>query len=283
MQRSKQFRVVLAVLLTGQLALASGHGPLFGLSTPTNSQGGWSLDIGSMSRAAVDGYAEMTRAMLSYGITQDVQVSLTAPYVFASQPLLPTRGTAMMSATSDFEAIGAWRFYREAPGIGSRFEATAYGGLILPGPQRLPGMLGTLKRAPGLYSAAATGYASRSHYLWGGIGYTHFAEAEGDQRPRIHNYSLVWGYRPKPLRKDYPHWDWRGFIEATGEDVGRIRKAGLPMPGTDGRQVFVGPSALGIWKNYAIEGGIQFPVYRDTGPSFEREKFRVALNFSYFF
>jgi hypothetical protein len=283
MRIRQKFGTVLSIFLITQIGMASGHGPVFGLSTPTNAQGAWSFDVGSMSRAGVDGYEGMTRARVSYGITEDVQVSLTAPYMFASQPLLSTRGSAMMSASPDFEGVGAWRFQRLGIGVGSRFETTVYGGLVVPGPQRLKGMMGNLKRAPGVYSAVATGFASRSHYLWGGIGYTHFADADGDQRPRILNYSLVWGYRPKPLRKDYPHWDWRGFIEATGENVGSIRVAGLPMPGTSGRQVFVGPSALGIWKNCAIEGGLQFPVYRNAGAAFEREKFRFALNFSYFF
>jgi len=40
---------------------------------------------------------------------------------------------------------------------------------------------------------------------------------------------------------------------------------------------------LRIYKNFAIEGGVQFPVYRNTVPMLERERVRFALNFSYFF
>jgi len=68
----------------------------------------------------------------------------------------------MMSSTPDFEAIGAWRFHRQGTGIGKRFETTAYGGLIVPGPQRPPGMVGNLRRAPGVFTGVATGMASRS-------------------------------------------------------------------------------------------------------------------------
>jgi hypothetical protein len=32
-------------------ASASGHGPVFGLATPTNPRGGWSLDFNLMGRA----------------------------------------------------------------------------------------------------------------------------------------------------------------------------------------------------------------------------------------
>ena len=55
------------------------------------------------------------------------------------------------------------------------------------------------------------------------------------------------------------------------------------MPGTDAHQVFVGPSILGIYKAYAIQSGIQFPVFRDAGARLERERFRYAANISYFF
>jgi hypothetical protein len=62
-----------------------------------------------------------------------------------------------------------------------------------------------------------------------------------------------------------------------------MRRAGSVMPGTGGHQVFVGPTTLGIYKNYAIEGGVQWPVYRNVGPMMQQERFRFALNFSYFF
>ena len=44
---------LLVVLVVPVFMLASGHGPLFGLATPTNSQGEWSFDEGiSVERPA---------------------------------------------------------------------------------------------------------------------------------------------------------------------------------------------------------------------------------------
>ncbi|MCI0348824.1 MAG: hypothetical protein L0Z53_05305 [Acidobacteriales bacterium] len=270
------------MLLTGT-AFASGHGPVFGMTTPTNAKGGWSLDLGVMGRSGAANEGLMSRAMLSYGVTQDVQLSFTVPYVFSSAPLAPARTTSMMSSTPDFEGIGAWRFHREGTSVGTRFETTAYAGLIVPGPQRPRGMLGNLSRAPGVYTAISSGVASRSHYAWIGVGNTHFAERNGDQRPNLFSYSAVWAYRPKAWRKDYPHWDWRFFAELTGELSNKVLMDGARMPGTGGHQIFLGPTVLGIYKNYAIEGGVQFPVFRDVGASFQREQFRYSINISYFF
>jgi hypothetical protein len=275
--------VPLVVLTAISMAFGSGHGPVFGLATPTNVKGGWSLDLGTMGRVGTDGSGVMSRAMLSYGITQDLQISVSGPAVFTSAPLAPGRVTAMMPATGDFEALGAWRFQRRDVGVGSRIETTAYGGIILPSSQTPPGLLGQLHWAPGVLGMIVTGYASRKNYLWAGIGGMHFDESHGDRRPGVLMYSLVYGYRPKPLRKEYPHWDGRFFVEMNGEYSDRVLHHGLEVPGTNGGQVFVGPATLWIYKNYGIEGGIQFPVYRNTGPVFERERYRFAIDFSYFF
>ncbi|MBI4485274.1 MAG: hypothetical protein HY655_04620 [Acidobacteria bacterium] len=253
-------QVVIAVLVAGiagvpQAASASGHGPVFGMTTPTNAAGGWSFDCGVMGRSGEGDDGAMTRGMLTYGFTEDLQLSASAPLVLGSGPFAPARGTAMMPGSGDFEAIGAWRFHRRGTAVGTRVESTAYGGLIVPGPQKPAGMVRDLRRAPGLYTAVASGIASRSHYVWGGVGYTRFAERSGDQRPDTFSYSAVWGYRPPPLRKEYPHWDWRLFLEMTGEKSGNLRRAGVEHAETGGHQVLLGPTALGIYESYAIEGG----------------------------
>lgn len=283
MQCLRNLVACLLALAIAPALWASGHGPVFGLATPTNIKGGWSLDLGTMSRFGAEGSGAMTRAMLAYGVTPDLQISVSAPVVFSSASLLPGRLTAMMPASGDFEVLGAWRFQRRDFGVGSRFETTAYAGLVLPGAQTPSGLLGQLNWAPGAVGMIATGLASRSTYFWIGIGGEHFAESGGDRRPGMLMYSAVWGYRPKPFRRPYPHWDGRFFIEMNGEDSSRVRHNGVLVPGTDGQQIFLGPTTLWIYKNYGIEAGIEFPIYRNTGPAFPHERFRVAVDFSYFF
>src|SRR2546429_7257805 len=41
------------------------------------------------------------------------------------------------------------------------------------------------------------------------------------------------------------------------------------------------PIFLGIYKSVAIEGGVQFPAYRDTGARLARERLRYAVNVSH--
>lgn len=274
---------VTALLASGVSLGASGHGPVFGMATPTNGAGAWAIDFGAMGRVGEPDNASALRTMLTYGINEDLQISGSVPLVLGSSPLPAARMTGMMPGGGDFEGILAWRFHRQGTNIGTRVESTAYGGLIVPGPQRPAGLTGTFDRAPGMYAGVASGVASRSHYVWGGVGYTRFAEKNGDRRPPVFTYSAVWGYRPPTMRHEYPRWDWRLFAEVTGERSGKALHLGGRMPGTDAHQIFLGPSILGIYKAYAIQSGIQFPVYRNTGPRLERERFRYAANISYFF
>lgn len=73
MRRHREARIGLVVrllLLTGGLTtcgmtpFASGHGPVFGLATPTNGKRGWSLDIGTMDRVGTLDTSAMGRVVL---------------------------------------------------------------------------------------------------------------------------------------------------------------------------------------------------------------------------
>jgi hypothetical protein len=133
-----------------------------------------------------------------------------------------------------------------------------------------------------LYIGGATGYASRAHYFWVGGGLQHFAEWRGDRTGDSRIVSVVYGYRPRPLRTEAEKPDLRFFIEGTAEDRDAGRHAGMIMP-TGARTAFVGPTALLLYKQYGIEGGIMFPAYQRVDSTRAQERFRVAVNVSYFF
>ena len=257
---------------------ASGHGPVFGYATPTNSQGEWSFDLGLFERNTNLGSQLTARSMFTYGFTPFMQLSLTTPAIL-SDTNLPT---TMMTGGDFFQSNFAWRFQHKANAVGRRIETTAFGGLVVPGPQPGLGVMSRFARAPGANVGMVSGLASRSHYFWVGGGYTRFMERDGTRMPSTLSYSLVYGYRPRALRKDYPFWDWRLFGEMTGERDSRLIMGGIPMPRTQAHQLFIGPTTLGIYKNFAISGGVQFPIYQDVGLLLPRERIRIAINITYF-
>ena len=130
------------------------------------------------------------------------------------------RMMAMMSSNREVEALVGWRFHRQAVGEGARFESTAYIGGH--GAARSRAAPAFARRRP-LYTSVATGYASRAHYFWVGGGYQRPGDDAGDRLGDVKSYSVVYGYRPRALRLDYPKPDLRFFVEAVGEVTGSAR------------------------------------------------------------
>jgi len=273
----KRAILLLAVLTASMRGFAASHGPVFGLATPTNSQGEYSFDFGLFGRASSAGSQESVRALIGYGFTPHLTLSFTAPAVLGDETLPPTR----IQPGADFESTLAWRFHHNATKVGTRFESTAFAGLVVPGAQSgFKGVVHTTN-LPGSMVGVVTGMASRSHYLWLGSTFTKFYEHDGDRRPDVLDYSLVYGYRPPAWRKPPDKWDWRVFGELVGERSNRFLQGNATVVETQAHQVFVGPSALGIYRNYTVSFGVQFPIYQDVGAQFPKEHVRFAVNFSY--
>jgi hypothetical protein len=268
---------LLVVLSVSAFAFASGHGPLFGLATPTNSQGEWSFDEGIFGRAASDGAQASVRTLVGYGFTPHLTMFLTIPVVIGSATLPPTR----IQPGADFESSLAWRFQHNATKVGTRIESTAFASFVVPGAQSGFKGVAHTSNLPGVMLGAVTGTASRSNYLWFGATYTKFFEHNGDRRPGVLDYSLVYGYRPPKWRRPPDKWDWRLFAELVGERSQEFLQADSRVAGTQAHQLFLGPTALGIYRNYTVSFGAQVPIYQDVGSMFPKERVRFAVNFSY--
>ena len=109
--------------------------------------------------------------------------------------------------------------------VGKRFETTAIGGLLVPGPQADGGPLKGMKTRPGGFVGIVSGVTSRSHYAWAGTTYQRYAAADGDRRPDLLFYSFAYAYRPESWRKDNG-WDWRIFGEMHRRAARRHRARG---------------------------------------------------------
>jgi hypothetical protein len=260
------------------IALAADHGPVFSYATPVNSQRELSFDTGIFGRSGSQGTQLSTGSSFGYGLTPHLTINAFLPATFGTGYLPESR----IVSGSEWSAGASWRFLHSVTSVGKRIESTASLGVVVPGPQHDSGVLASLHRAPGGAGSLATGLASRSQYFWVGGGYTRFPEASEDCRPDTLSWSGVYGYRPAKLRRGYNQWDYRGFAELTGEHTGSVLKSGTILPGSSTKSVWLGPSVLAIFKNVAISGGVQAPVFRDASDSiYGRERLRFAINFSY--
>src|SRR5262245_20772468 len=242
----KRALVAAACLLAARPALASGHGPAFGATTPTLGRGGWSIDwTWALRGGESDAQDQMLKTMISYGITERLQLSGSFPLAMSGDSLPGARMMSLMSNDREFESLLAYRFQSRTVGIGGRRESTVY--------------VGANQRSP--LVAAATGYASRSQYVWVG----------GDVQKDSVLFTAVYGYRPPARRTVAGKPDLRFFVEATAEDTSSTRT------------VFVGPTALLLHKAFGLEGGVLFPAYQRRDEGTAKEHVRMAVNLAYFF
>lgn len=121
--------VVFVVVGLSLSASAAEHGPVFGLATPTNSKGEWSFDEGVFGRSAAFGSQASVRELLAYGFTPHLTLSVTLPAAIGNARLPPTR----IQPGDDFDTTVSWRFQHRATKVGTRFESTAFAGLVVPG------------------------------------------------------------------------------------------------------------------------------------------------------
>ncbi|MDT0646469.1 hypothetical protein RM545_07195 [Zunongwangia sp. F260] len=258
---------------------AQGHGPIFGLQTPTLAKGGVNLNAAGMSIATEDETSYMLRYTLFYGITEDLQVTLTTPTMIEGLENAPrTRGNSIMPANGDIEASLWYRFFSNAFGVGKRFESTAILGVSAP----TEDVRGQVNVGNSIHGAISTGYASRVWYAWIGGGYQYYLEKDNEQLGDLPYVSLVIGYRPDIFMGDYPKPDWRIFIESLAEFPGDSKIDGQFFSTEErSENVLVGPSILGLFGPWGISFGALFPVVQDLKPNMPRERYRVSLNISY--
>jgi len=280
MDRTVIAAAIVAAALSSSTVNASGHGPVFGGATPTLGKGGWQFDQAWMGRSSGDTTEQVLRSMITFGITERVQISTSIPIPLTTGTQPPTgRMTASMSDAPNVEALGGWRFQTRPAGHGARVESTVYLGGSIP----TVGERGGIRSSPAMSLAAASGYASRVHYFWAGAGYEKRFARDGDKWGDVGYYSVVYGYRPPALQLDYPKPDLRFFVEAQGDVNGRARSAGVADENTGGHIFLVGPTTLLLYKQYGLSGGVLFPVYQRTNGVQPRERFRAVINATYFF
>jgi len=259
-------------------ASASGHGPLFGAATPTLGRGAWSVDQAWTVRFGDEVDKEhMLKTMVTFGVTEVLQISGSIPEWMSDNTLAPARMMSAMSNEREFEGLVGYRFQRKPIGIGGRRESTLYIGGTIPLERDRDG----LPSGRSLVIGAATGYAGRAHYVWVGGGLQHYFERDDVRFGDSRTVTGVYGYRPAAFREVAGRPDLRFFVETTFEDRQTNEAEAIRFrPGP--RTLLIGPSSLLVYKNIALEGGIQWVAYQREGAG-ATERARVAVNFSYFF
>lgn len=268
-----------AFIVSGPLQ-AEGHGPLFGLATPTLGQGQWSSDTGLMRMRHDTGGRWRLREMVGYGISEDLQLNMSfALDADAARYAANSRSGAMMGQPGTAEAGLLWRFHRVAPAIGQRREST----LLVTLADGADAGVDNGESGASIHIGAVTGYASRTTYWWLGGGTQRFRSRNEFQRGDLVYATGVFGWRPPLFRGDYPKPDWRVFVEAVAERASRDRRNDVADTDSGGTRIMGGPSVLGLFGAWGVSAGMLWPLHEELNGSQPETDYRAKLVLTYWF
>ncbi|MEX0721567.1 MAG: hypothetical protein WD059_12925 [Balneolaceae bacterium] len=283
--RQKILLLTIAVVFnySPPVAAQGGHGPAFGLATPTGGKGGISYNLTFMSLRQ-DEPTAMLRHTWNYSPAQKLQLNFSTPTPIQNATKRPrTRGGSLMPGFGDIELSAFYRFHQNNLGVGNRFESTLITGVSYPVDEKRGG----INSGSGFHLAAVTGYASRSWYFWGGGGWQYYAEKSGEQLGEVIYATGVIGLRPRYFREKNPHHDWRIFLESVSEWTGNDRIGEVDVANSNKQKVLIGPSLLGLYGAWGVSIGMLFPVYESAGTVpgslISSESPRAMINLSYWF
>jgi hypothetical protein len=288
-------------------AWGDGEGPAFGYSTAILGPGNTSVGTTLMWRSGVT----MFGPELSYGLMKNLQISVSVPFHLDHGDHPTGRFTAMMPGDPQAEVLLGWRFFHRSPGIGTRNEATLYGGVSAL-TQDVPRADGPpLRRQPGMYVALAAGHVSRRYDVWVGAGYQGYgtwSRGIDDRQSSSLLTSFVVGWRPSFFDHDYPKPDVRFFWETTGGLIGEAQRGVAPpgssggdghgnappppppnssgivvLPNSGGTGVFSGPTFLCTFRSVAFQGGVLFALWNQPNGVQPAEKVRAVAGVTYYF
>jgi hypothetical protein len=273
------FAFLAAAVAAAPVEAQGGHGPAFGLATPTGGKGSITYNLTTMALVHEGGDGLMLRHTWTYSPHHRLQFNLSTPTPVRRHTDPPrTRGGSLMPGFGDLEISTLWRFHLQHLDVGDRFESTLIAGASYPTEERRGG----LRVGYGAHLGAVTGYASRTVYTWVGGGLQRYEARAGDRLADVRYVTGVFGWRPPIFGHDYPRPDWRIFVEGVFEDVGRHSRDGLRDEDPYGRKMLVGPSVLGLHGPWGVSIGALFPVWDDlNAEAAASERVRLMVNLSF--
>ncbi len=266
--------VITAVMLSVFLATggALAHEPIFGLGPHTIFKGGFGLEMEFEGEKA-SGAGEVEReyvltSEIIYGITADLSATLVIPYILERSSINESSGPGDVSVRTKY------RFWRR-DGIGVQDAAAVILGAKLP--------TGDDDKTPRLGSgstdyllALTIARESLKWYYFGDVRYRLNTEGGGGLRAGNGVFAdLAIGIRTR--RVEYLRPDLVVIAELNFEARDRNEFFGVDVADSGGTRLFLSPSFFFTYRNWALKGGIQFPVDQDLNGNQPESDYRFSL------
>jgi hypothetical protein len=266
------------VVIFMPVRISHAHEPIFGLGPHVIYKGGIGVEVEFEGGKASGGeerekeYSLHTEVI--YGITSDLAVTLAFPYIIeksAEKDGIERKS----SGIGDLSLRLKYRFWRhDRPGI--QDSAAVIGGIKLP--------TGDDGEIPKLGSGSTdflfgitAARESLKWYYFGDLRYRVNTRGSGGLRKGnrfFADFSI--GVRPWP--PVYLKPDLVVLAELNWESIMRDSLDGTEVEDSGGNQLFFSPSFFLTYRNWAIKGGVQIPVYQNLYGEQPEDDYRFSFS-----
>ena len=265
---------VLTVLFCGA---AFAHEPIFGLGPHVIYKGGIGVEMEyELNKASGHHQKEKESGLgaeVIYGITADLAATIAFPYSFRKE-VSNQIGTQDSSGIGDVSLRLKYRFWRhDLPGI--QDSAAIIGGVKLPtGDSHATPPLGS--GSTDFICAFAAARESLKWYYFGDIRCKINTEGTRDlKKGNLLFVDLAVGIRPWPTQYLKP--DLVVMTELNWETKTRDRLNGNKVNDSGANQLFLSPGFFLTYRNWAVKGGVQLPIYQDFNGEQAEDDYRFSL------
>ena len=247
---------------------ASAHGPVFSPGPETVFKGGYEFHTDIHRKKGDDEQEDEIGVEVAYGITADWLVGIGTHYSFLKEEGERNDGLGNLDLSTKY------RFWRHDM-RGAQESLALLGDITFDTARDDPDPApsdGSTDAQIGL----AYGYESLKWQRWMSARYRYNGENDeavnrGDQ---IFVDATV-GYRPRP--PEYYAIDTMWLLELNSEFIQRDEQAGTGLLNSGGAELFLSPGFFVTYRNAALKGGVQIPIYNELNEQQGASDYRFSL------
>ena len=267
-------KVILALLSSISMNNAFAHDPIFGQGPHTLFEGGYQISTELYSARKGDKLVNEFGIEAKYGITGDWVAGFQLPY-----DIIANNGQSS-SGLGDTSIFTKYRFWRQ-DSLGLQQSAAISFKIISDtgNESALPALgTGTTDGVLGL----SYGYESRSWYRWASVRHRqNGTTVNGLKRGNKTLVDFVVGIRPTLTKYTEP--DMVYLLELNGELGDKATLNNNTVLNTGGDEWFISPGFMWTVHNFAVRGGVQFPISSSLNGTQAKSDYRAKLSFEWHF
>lgn len=255
---------ILASALILKATPAIAHGPIFSPGPETLYKNGIEFELNYFQSKNADNAENEQSVGIGYGITQDWKISAELPYLKINEDGSKNRGTGNVHLETRY------RLWRQ-DSFGKQDSISGFITAVLD--TATPALS---NGANDLVTGLAYGQESLIWQRWASLSYRYNGENnEGFKPGNQLNADASIGWRAEA--PEYYKSDTLWMIELNLEQSQNSQQNNMSLIDTGGTEIFISPGVIWAYRNIAIKGGVQLPVYNNLKGNQNNADYRIKL------